>query len=72
MLAHALEAGIERDYAKSLIKRRNLVPEKPPLAVDGWPWAYRVQTFGGFRLLHHDQPLGGERAPKPSAGRSSC
>jgi LuxR family maltose regulon positive regulatory protein len=57
VLAHALEAGIEPDYAKSLIKRRNLVPEKPPLAVDGWPWAYRVQTLGGFRLLHHDEPL---------------
>ena len=58
VLAHALEAGIEPDYAKSLIKRRNLVPEKPPLSVEGWPWAYRVQTLGGFRLLHHDEPLG--------------
>lgn len=25
---------------------------------DGWPWPYRVQTFGGFRLLRHDEPLG--------------
>jgi len=57
VLVQALEAGIERDYAKSLIKRRNLVPEKPPLAVEGWPWTYRVQTFGGFRLLRHDEPL---------------
>ena len=57
-LAHALEAGIEPDYVRSLIKRRALVPEQPPLAVEGWPWTYRVQTFGGFRLLRHGEPLG--------------
>ena len=58
VLAQALEAGIEPDYAKSLIKRRALVPEQPPLGIEGWPWAYRVQTFGGFRLLRQDEPLG--------------
>ena len=57
VLTHALESGIESDYARSLIKRRALVPEQPPLSVDGWPWTYRVQTFGGFRLLRHDAPL---------------
>jgi ATP/maltotriose-dependent transcriptional regulator MalT len=54
VLGHALEAGIEADYVKSLIKRRRLVAEQP---VAGWPWPYRVQTFGGFRLLRHDEPL---------------
>ena len=58
VLADALEASIEPDYARSLIKRRALVPEQPPLTVEGWPWTYRVQTFGGFRLLRHDEPLG--------------
>jgi hypothetical protein len=58
VLVHALEAGIEPDYVKSLIKRRALVPEQPALGLERWPWAYRVQTFGGFRLLHHDEPLG--------------
>jgi hypothetical protein len=56
VLEHALRAGIEPDYARSLIKRRRLVPERP-MAGEGWPWAYRVQTFGGFRLLRHDEPL---------------
>src|SRR5262245_6648824 len=56
-LAHALDAGIEPDYAKSLIKRRALVPERPPLSVEGWPWTYRIQTLGGFRLLRHGEPL---------------
>ena len=55
--AQALEAGIEADYVKSLIKQRSLAPEVPPLSVKGWPWAYRVHTLGGFRLLRHDAPL---------------
>ncbi|MGH8705545.1 MAG: BTAD domain-containing putative transcriptional regulator, partial [Burkholderiales bacterium] len=55
--AHALAAGIETDYARSLIKRRNLSPEQPPLSVPAWPWAFRVSTLGAFRLLKHDEPL---------------
>ncbi len=55
--AHALEAEIEVDYAKSLIKRRGLTPEAPPLSVKGWPWAFRVNALGSFRLLRHDEPL---------------
>ena len=58
VLSHALQAGIEAEYARSLIRRRALVPEQPPLGVEGWPWLYRVQTFGGFRLLRQDEPLG--------------
>jgi hypothetical protein len=58
VLVQALEAGIEPDYARSLIRRRALVPEQPPLGVEAWPWTYRVQTFGGFRLLRNDEPLG--------------
>jgi ATP/maltotriose-dependent transcriptional regulator MalT len=56
VLGHALQAGIEVDYARGLIKSRGLVPETAPGSAD-WPWAYRVQTFGGFRLLRHDEPL---------------
>ena len=54
VLTQALGAGIETDYARSLIRRRRLVPEQP---VEGWPWTYRVLTLGGFRLLRHDEPL---------------
>ncbi len=55
--AHALQAGIEVDYAKSLIKRRALAPEAPPLSVKGWPWTFSVHTLGGFRLLRYDEPM---------------
>src|SRR5438445_12963429 len=57
VLTHALETGIEPDYARSLIKRRALVPEQPPLSVDGWPLTYRVLTFGSFRSLRPADPL---------------
>jgi DNA-binding SARP family transcriptional activator len=54
---HALGAGIEVEYAKSLVKRRALAPEQPPLDVPEWPWHFRVHTLGGFRLLRHGEPL---------------
>jgi len=49
VLTHALETGIEPDYARSLIKRRALVPEKSSrfrstLALD----RTACKTFGGF------------------------
>ena len=55
--AYALEAGIEPDYVKSLVKRRGLAPEQPPLQVKDWPWSFRVRTMGTFGLLRHDAPL---------------
>ena len=52
--AYALEAGIETEYVKSLVKRRGLVAEPPLLAVRDWPWLFRVNTLGGFQLLKND------------------
>ncbi|MGQ0512418.1 MAG: BTAD domain-containing putative transcriptional regulator [Betaproteobacteria bacterium] len=56
----ALSAGIEPEYAKSLIRRRGLWIEPPPQAVVEWPWAFRLRTLGGFQLLRGDAPLGTE------------
>jgi LuxR family maltose regulon positive regulatory protein len=53
----ALEAGIEVDYVRDLVRRRRLMPQTPPLSLESWPWAYRVATLGGFRLLRHGEPL---------------
>jgi ATP/maltotriose-dependent transcriptional regulator MalT/DNA-binding SARP family transcriptional activator len=65
--AYALEAGIEPEYAKDLIRRRALTPETPPLQVKDWPWAFRVTSLGGFSLLRHDAPLasGGKAQRRP-------
>jgi hypothetical protein len=65
---HALAAGVEVEYAKSLVKRRALAPERPPLDAPEWPWHFRVQTLGGFRLLRHGEPLaaaGGKAQRRP-------
>lgn len=53
----ALELGIEPEYAKELIAKRNLVPSVPPLASDDWPWAVRIYTLGRFEVLRQGRPL---------------
>jgi len=57
LCAHALREGIEAEYAKHLVQRRALAPERPPLDVPDWPWLYRAHALGGFRLLRHGEPL---------------
>jgi ATP/maltotriose-dependent transcriptional regulator MalT/DNA-binding SARP family transcriptional activator len=53
----ALEAGIEVDYVRKLIRRRHLLPDELPVACENWPWAVRVYTLGGVNLLVDDIPL---------------
>ncbi|TSA00602.1 MAG: hypothetical protein D4R84_00160 [Rhodocyclaceae bacterium] len=55
--AYSLEAGIEPEYVKSLIKRRGLAPVPPLLSVRDWPWMFRISTLGGFQLLKNDVSL---------------
>ncbi len=57
LCAYALEAGIETDYVRDLIKRRNLTLEVAPVGVESWPWRFRVRAFGPFELLCHDEPV---------------
>lgn len=57
LCSHALEAGIEPDYVKSLIRRRGLTPPSAATAAAGWPWQFRVLTFGQFQLLKNDAPV---------------
>jgi DNA-binding SARP family transcriptional activator len=56
LCALALQQDIEPDYARSLARERRLVPRTPPLRVRGWPWPFRVSTFGRFELLLGDAP----------------
>ncbi len=46
----ALYAGIETEYVRTLIERRNLVPDAPPIDLETWPWPVRIYTLGGFEL----------------------
>ncbi len=61
----ALEAGIETDYVKNLIRTCNLVPDDPPLHLENWPWPLKIRALGEFRVLRDDKPLRYSRkAPK--------
>ena len=47
----ALETGIETEYVQEIIKRRNLIPETPPVEIESWPWFIKIFTLGRFRLI---------------------
>jgi LuxR family transcriptional regulator, maltose regulon positive regulatory protein len=63
----ALDQGIEVEYVRSVIRRRNLMPQTPPLDVENWPWSYRIYTLGGFSIDQNDKPmtLSGKGQKKP-------
>lgn len=50
----ALEAGIETDYVRQLIKERNLRPVEPPQEVEEWPWLLKIYTLGRFELVKNE------------------
>jgi DNA-binding SARP family transcriptional activator len=53
----ALENGIEPEYVRELIRKRNLMPENPPLEVDSWPWPIRIFTLGRFEVERDGKPM---------------
>jgi LuxR family transcriptional regulator, maltose regulon positive regulatory protein len=50
----ALEAGIETDYVRSLILKRNLIPDVPVLHLENWPWPLKIYTLGHFEMIRDD------------------
>lgn len=53
----ALEAGIEVEYVQELIRRLNVVPEKPPFQLENWPWTLKIFTLGKFELFKDGKPI---------------
>jgi len=53
----ALDAGIEVEYVKNLIRRRNLVPDVPSYECENWPWPIKIYTFGRFGLIKEGNPV---------------
>ncbi len=53
----ALKEGIEVDYMKKLIRRRNLIPETPPLDVEDWPWLLKIYTMGKFEVVKDEKSI---------------
>ncbi|MFU8858434.1 MAG: BTAD domain-containing putative transcriptional regulator [Deferrisomatales bacterium] len=67
LCARALEAGIEPDYVRSLIRQDRLDPPQDLPALAAWPWFVRIYTLGRFEVLVDDEPIGaqvkGQRRP---------
>jgi DNA-binding SARP family transcriptional activator len=57
LCVQALQAGIEVDYARNLIRSRGLMPDVPPVTVHEWPWPIRIRSFGEFQILKDGEPL---------------
>jgi DNA-binding SARP family transcriptional activator len=55
--AKALEAGIEPEYVKDLIRKNRLVPGDDQLGLEHWPWPVKIRTLGGFEILLDGKPL---------------
>ncbi|KAA0243675.1 MAG: hypothetical protein DPW20_08105 [Candidatus Brocadia sp.] len=53
----ALEAGIEVAYVRHLIRKRNLIPDDPPIQCENWPWPIKIFTLGRFMILKEDKPI---------------
>jgi len=57
LCAKALEAGIEVEYVQDLIRKRNLITEKPPFLLENWPLPLKIYTLGHFAILKDGQPI---------------
>jgi ATP/maltotriose-dependent transcriptional regulator MalT/DNA-binding SARP family transcriptional activator len=57
MCEKALEAGIEIEHARKIIRRRGLMPEKPPVHIADWPWPVKIYTLGKFEVVLDDRPI---------------
>ena len=55
LLALALEHGIEAEYARRLIRERQLAPPSPAAA--HWPWPLALRTLGDFVVVRDGEPL---------------
>lgn len=55
LLSHALEAEIEVDYVRSVIRRRDL--RAPSAGITHWPYPVKISTLGRFDIVIDDCPL---------------
>jgi LuxR family maltose regulon positive regulatory protein len=53
----ALEENIEVPYVQYIIRKRKLIPERPPLHLENWPWPLKIHTLGEFELLRDEKPI---------------
>lgn len=57
LCARALDAGIETEWVRALIRHRGLVPDASAAEVEDWPRPLKVYTLGRFGIVRDDRPL---------------
>lgn len=57
LCAIALDADVEPEFARALVREGKLVPKAPPLRVRRWPWSLRILSCGGFECLRDEAPI---------------
>ena len=57
LAARALDAGLEVEYVRRLVRERGLEPAEPPVHVETWPWPVKIFTLGRFELLVDERPV---------------
>jgi LuxR family maltose regulon positive regulatory protein len=57
LCAAALAYGIERDFAKAMIKAHALMPRVSPLRVADWPWPFRFSLLGRTQAERGTTPV---------------
>ncbi|BCS55032.1 BTAD domain-containing putative transcriptional regulator [Geobacter sp. SVR] len=67
LCSRALEADIEPEYVRALIKRHRLAPQASHAESRDWPWPLRIHTLGRFEIVRHGERLvfSGKKQEKP-------
>jgi LuxR family maltose regulon positive regulatory protein len=69
LLGKAYRHGIEPDYVRRLIAKRELVPADGTASLGAWPYPITIYTLGRFSIFLDDQPLKfPSKAPKKPLG----
>jgi LuxR family maltose regulon positive regulatory protein len=57
LCAHALDAGMDVDYTRLLIRQRDLAPPREALVSEWWPWPIKIATLGGLALWVNEDAI---------------
>ncbi len=57
----SLEAEIEVDYVRALVRINGLRPETNCHDVEAWPWPVRIRTLGNLEVLRDGKPVSFDR-----------
>jgi DNA-binding SARP family transcriptional activator len=57
LCAKALEAGIETEYMRELVRRRALSPGDDARDLEVWPWPIKIYTLGRLSIFSNEEAL---------------